>query len=87
MILDIGANIGYFTKTLIEWLGLEGRAELYEPLPRLAEFCRRTVATLPCQATAHEFGLSNEEATLDISWPRTATYARTRSSRQERLLT
>ncbi len=65
-VLDIGANIGYFTKVLGEALGLTGTVHLFEPVPNLAALCRITVAELPFEAVVHEYGLSDEDAEIEI---------------------
>jgi FkbM family methyltransferase len=65
-ILDVGANMGYFTKTLGEELGFRGNAHLFEPVPNLAQLCRETVLTLPFKTEVHEFGLSDEDGSFDI---------------------
>jgi FkbM family methyltransferase len=66
VVLDVGANIGYFTLVLTERAGFRGRAHLFEPVPNLAELCARTVAGLPCQATVHRIGLSDTDAHVEI---------------------
>lgn len=66
MVLDIGANIGYFTKILGETLGLTGTVHLYEPVPNLAALCRVTASNLPFETVVHEYGLSDEDAEIEI---------------------
>lgn len=65
-ILDVGANIGYFTKVLAETLDFHGTAHLFEPIPHLAELARKTAATFDFDARVHEFGLSDEAAEVEI---------------------
>lgn len=66
VVFDVGANVGYFTKILGETLGLRGAVHLFEPVPHLAELCERTAERLPVETTVHPFGLSDEDATLEI---------------------
>lgn len=66
VILDVGANIGYFTKVLGEELDFRGSVHLFEPIPNLAGLCRRTLLEVPYSTTVHEFGLSDEDGTIDI---------------------
>lgn len=65
-LFDVGANIGFFTKTVSEQLGFRGTAHLFEPVPHLAELCRATAASLPFRAVVHEFGLGESDGSLTI---------------------
>lgn len=64
--LDIGANIGYFTKILGEATEFRGTVHLFEPVPNLAELCRATLLDAPFTSNVHEFGLSDEDASVEI---------------------
>jgi FkbM family methyltransferase len=64
--LDVGANIGYFTRVLAERTGFRGTVHLFEPIPHLASLATRTLADVPYRAVVHPFGLSDEDAELDI---------------------
>jgi FkbM family methyltransferase len=64
--LDVGANIGYFTKVLAARTGFRGTAHLFEPIPNLATLCAQTLADTPYRAVVHRFGLSDADAQLDI---------------------
>ena len=44
VILDIGANVGYFTKVLAEEIGFRGTSHLFEPIPHLAELIPQVLA-------------------------------------------
>jgi FkbM family methyltransferase len=66
VLFDVGANIGYFTKVLAEELDFEGRAHLFEPIPHLASLCEETLGTLKFETTLHSYGLSDEDAWVDI---------------------
>jgi FkbM family methyltransferase len=63
---DVGANIGFFTRVLAEKTAFRGTVHLFEPVPNLAKLCATTLAGVPFTAHIHEFGLSNEDATIDI---------------------
>lgn len=66
VLLDVGANIGFFTQVLTERTGFRGRAHLFEPVPNLADLCVETAAGLPCAATVHRFGLGDADTRLTI---------------------
>jgi FkbM family methyltransferase len=66
LVLDVGANIGYFTKVFGETLGFRGTVHLFEPIPHLAELCRTTLGEVPYTAVVHEFGLSDADAQIEI---------------------
>lgn len=63
---DVGGNIGYFTHVLAEHTGFTGTVHLFEPIGNLARLCAITLADAPFTAEIHEYGLSNEDATIDI---------------------
>ncbi|MGA9276629.1 FkbM family methyltransferase [Ilumatobacter sp.] len=66
VLLDVGANIGYFTKVVGDELGFTGTAHLFEPIPHLAELCSSTLDDTDFSSAVHPFGLSGEDATVDI---------------------
>ena len=66
LVLDVGANIGYFTKIFGEQLGFRGTVHLFEPIPHLAELCRATLQDVPYTAVVHEFGLSDQDGEIEI---------------------
>lgn len=66
VLLDVGANIGFFTQVLTERTGFRGRAHLFEPVPNLADLCIETAARLPCASTVHRVGLGDADARLTI---------------------
>ena len=66
VLFDVGANVGFFTKVVVERTGFAGRAHLFEPVPNLARLCAETVAELPCDATIHHLGLSDADTNLEI---------------------
>ncbi|GAA5027058.1 hypothetical protein GCM10023258_21460 [Terrabacter aeriphilus] len=66
VLLDVGANIGFFTQVLTERTGFRGRAHLFEPVPNLADLCVETAARLPCAVTVHRVGLGDADARVTI---------------------
>ena len=66
VLFDVGANVGFFTKVLVERTGFSGRAHLFEPVPNLAELCALTADELSCEATVHGVGLSDADSHLEI---------------------
>jgi len=66
VIFDIGANIGYFTKVLASAADFHGTVHLFEPIPHLAALCRTTLLDTPYETHVHEFGLSDENTSVDI---------------------
>lgn len=66
VIIDVGSNIGYFSRILMERIRFDGQAHLFEPVPRLADLCRRTFADRAFRVTVHPFALGDEDAELDI---------------------
>jgi FkbM family methyltransferase len=65
-LLDVGGNIGYFTKVVGERTGFRGHAHLFEPLPHLAGMIHRTLEGAAFDTTVHQYGLSERDDTLDI---------------------
>ena len=65
-ILDVGANIGYFTKVLADTVGLSGTAHLFEPIPHLVSLCEEVVETLDFPTVVHDYGLSDSNEAVDI---------------------
>lgn len=43
-VLDIGANIGYFTVQMASWVGAAGSVVAFEPVPANLELLRRSIA-------------------------------------------
>jgi FkbM family methyltransferase len=66
LILDIGANTGYFSLVLGELTGLRGTIHLYEPVPHLAELCERTLRDAPFRSVVHAYGLAEENTRAEI---------------------
>lgn len=64
--LDVGANIGFFTKVLARETNFRGTAHLFEPLPHLVNHARATASRLPFSAPVHAFGLGDEDTKLRL---------------------
>ena len=66
VLFDVGANIGYFTKVVAEELDFRGQAHLFEPIPHLSSLCEATLRGLECETILHPYGLSDDDALVDI---------------------
>lgn len=66
IIFDIGANIGYFSLLFTKRLKFKGSIYLFEPVPHLAELCKKTFSDQPFPTTVFNFGLGNKDEELDI---------------------
>lgn len=66
VVLDIGANIGYFSLVFAQVTGFRGTAHLYEPVPHLAELCAVTLRDASFHAVVHPFGLAESDLTSHI---------------------
>lgn len=66
VLLDVGANIGYFTKVVGEQTGFSGTAHLFEPIPQPARLCHRTLESAEFAVSVHQFGLSDTDGHVDI---------------------
>ncbi len=62
-VLDIGANLGYFTLLMADLAGPAGRVLSFEPVPHMAERLRRSVHVNGFAATTqvHELALDDHE--------------------------
>jgi FkbM family methyltransferase len=63
LVLDVGANIGVYTKLLSDWVGPEGSVNSYEPIPETFLYLRHNVekfhlanVTLHNSAVSSRFG-------------------------------
>ena len=65
-ILDIGANIGYFTLTLFERYEFAGKAHLFEPVRHLHSLCEETFMGKGYDVTIHPFALGMNSETSKI---------------------
>ena len=69
VVLDVGANIGFWTLPIALRLNAEGRVHAFEPLPSNAARLRENVRLNGMEHVVrlHEMGLSDQRATLEIS--------------------
>jgi FkbM family methyltransferase len=65
-IMDVGANIGFFSLLLMDALEFEGEAHLFEIVPQLMAHCRETFASTPYHVVFHDYGLSNADETVTV---------------------
>jgi FkbM family methyltransferase len=75
-VVDIGANLGYFTKLFSEWVGEKGRVIAIEPVPVYTKIiqwtCRRRN-----NITLYPFALGKEEKRVHLVTPDHFGYLRT----------
>ena len=63
-VLDVGANIGYWSTALSAQVGPLGRVYAFEPSPISLEYLRKNIAINDCgNVTVFPVGLSNEDKT------------------------
>ena len=66
MVLDVGANIGYFTKILTEVTNFRGTVHVFEPVPHLARIIPTTLRDANFDFQVHNIGLSDSPAELTL---------------------
>lgn len=75
-ILDIGANLGYYTKLFAEWTGKAGHVYAVEPVTFFADTIRW--GTKSCNnITVYNYALGAEEKEITLSTPGNFGYLRT----------
>jgi FkbM family methyltransferase len=69
-VLDIGANIGWFTLVAAKHAGKSGRIHSFEPRPEIARMLKRTISDndLRNQVSVWEYALSNSWGQVDLLW-------------------
>jgi FkbM family methyltransferase len=69
VILDVGANIGFWTVPMALMLNAEGRVHAFEPLPGNCNRLRENIRLNGVEHVVHihEVGLSDKPATLEVS--------------------
>ena len=75
-VVDIGANMGYYTRIFAELVGPSGRVIAFEPVPPFYRMMQRVAAHYP-QVVAHHCALGEEEKTIILSVPNEHGYLRT----------
>ena len=70
VVLDIGANIGWFTLVAAKHIGPNGIVHAFEPRPETAKMLKRTIKdnALDNQVSVWELALSDSVGTLDLVW-------------------
>lgn len=67
IVLDIGANIGYYTLEFSKLVGPNGHVYAFEPVSRFFSILKKNTGMLNVQnISLFNFGLSNEDCTCDI---------------------
>ncbi len=72
IVLDIGANIGWFSLVAARHIGKSGAIYAFEPRPETVKMLKRTMADnrLRDRVQVLEFALSDTWSTLDLVWRR-----------------
>ncbi len=70
-IIDIGANLGYYTVLFAEWVGAEGRVYSVEPVPLFRDILRRNARSFS-QVEVVPYALGSEPATVQMGVPESA---------------
>ena len=62
VVLDIGANFGWFTTLFAQWVGDAGRVHSFEPVPFIGDLTAETVALngVGRHVDLNHFGLGQE---------------------------
>jgi FkbM family methyltransferase len=68
VVLDVGANFGWFTALFARWVGDAGYVHSFEPVPFIHALAAETVELngVGAQVTLNPFGLGTENATIPI---------------------
>jgi len=72
-IIDIGANLGYYTVLFAEWTGIEGKVFSVEPVPLYRRILAENTARLP-QVVILPYALGPEAAKVKMGVPGDAPY-------------
>ena len=64
--IDIGANLGYYTRPLADIVGAEGRMYAVEPVPVIFDVLKRNVAGRK-NVTLLNYALGSEERTIEMA--------------------
>jgi FkbM family methyltransferase len=69
-VVDIGANIGWFTLTAAQCVGPGGRVHAFEPQARIFHYLARTIAEndLLGRVLPYEMALSDRWGSVDMAW-------------------
>lgn len=75
-VLDIGANLGYYTKLFATWVGKEGKVFAVEPVSVFADTIKWGTKNLK-NITVYNYALGEEEKEVKLSTPGKYGYIRT----------
>ena len=64
--IDVGANVGYFTRLAGKLVGQEGTVHAFEPMAKANRLLKENVSDLQC-VTLHDVAVSNEEGVGSFS--------------------
>lgn len=82
-VIDIGANIGQYTKKMAELVGISGRVLAFEPIPRTFELLTANIAKIPfANISLFNVAASDSSSVQGMSIPKEASglYILTRAS-------
>jgi FkbM family methyltransferase len=72
-VVDVGANVGFYTVRLSEAVGIQGTVHAFEPVPETFAILSATVRRLPLSnVVLHASALSDHSGTAEIVVPREA---------------
>jgi FkbM family methyltransferase len=70
LVLDLGANIGVYTKLLSDWVGPEGSVYSYEPIPETFQYLRHNVEKFRlANVTLHNSAVSSRCGRMTMTVP------------------
>jgi len=75
-VVDIGANMGYYTQIFAELTGPNGKVIAFEPVPPFFKAMKRVADKYP-HCIAHPYALGEEEKAITLSVPNDHGYLRT----------
>ncbi len=65
-IVDVGANIGFFSLSLLNEIPHSGPVLLFEPIPKLADYCQKTFRNTHFDVTVFDYGLGDKNGIRTI---------------------
>lgn len=70
VVLDIGANVGWFSLVAAKHIGHQGTVHAFEPRPETNRMLKRTIVDNQLQSVIHlwPYALSDRPALLDLMW-------------------
>lgn len=70
IVLDVGANVGWFSLVAAKHVGISGQVHAFEPRPETVRMLRRTIAdnNLRSIVSVWEYALSDMTAELRLTW-------------------